>query len=100
MAITIFLALNGLAVAFLLCVVVNFWKEGHKAKNTDRKCAEEYVRREETDMIVVTYPISLSTQGDLSVIPFRGRDRYSDKPAVRMPTYGTPQDPVKRFSTR
>lgn len=97
---TIFLMLNGIGVVFLLYVLANFWKEGHKAKNTDRKCAEEYGRREETDMIVVTYPISLSTQGGLSVIPFRGRDRYSDKPAVRMPTYGTPQEPVKRFSTR
>ena len=45
MAITIFLILNGLGVAFLLYVLANFWKEGHRPKNDARKYAAEFGQR-------------------------------------------------------
>lgn len=97
---TIFLLLNGIGVVFLLYALANFWKEVHSPKNNARNCATKYGRRQRADKIVVIYPISHSAQGGLSVIPFRGRDRYSDKPAGRMPPLGTPQERVKRISTR
>jgi hypothetical protein len=100
MTITIFLVLNGLGVVFLLYVLGNFWKEGHRAKNVDRKYAMEFGRRDWADVFVVTHPISHSAQGGLSAIPFQARDRYSDKPAPRATSSVTHEAPVRRFSTR
>ena len=97
---TIFFLLNGLGVVFLLYVLANFWKEGHKPKNNARKYAAEYRRRDWANVVVVTHPISHNAQGGLSVIPFRVRDRNSDKPAQRMTLHGTPDAPVRRFSTK
>jgi len=97
---TIFLMLNGLGVVFLLYVLANFWKEGHRPKNNARRYAAEYGWRDWADVIVVTHPISHSAQGGLSVVPFQARDRYSDKPAHSTAPYGTPEVPVRRVSTR
>jgi hypothetical protein len=84
MAMTIFFLLNGMGVVFLLYVLANFWKEGHRPMNNAPKYAAEYGRRDWANAVVVTHPISNSAQGRLSVIPFRPRDRYSDKPARRV----------------
>ena len=100
MAMTIFLVLNGLGVVFLLYVLGNFWKEGHQAKNVDRKYATEFGRRDWADVFVVTHPISHSAQGGLWVIPFQPRDRFSNRPAHRTTSSVTPEVPVRRFSTR
>jgi hypothetical protein len=100
MAMTIFFLLNGLGVVFLLYVLANFWKEGHQSKNNARSHATEFGRRDWSDVIVVTYPISHNAHGGLSVIPFRERDRFSDKPAHKMTPYGTPEVPARRISTR
>jgi hypothetical protein len=81
---TIFLALNGLGVFFLLYVLAHFWKEGRRSQQLARKYAAEFERRDIADVIVVTHPISHSAQGGLSVIPFRPRDRYGDKTADRV----------------
>jgi hypothetical protein len=70
MAMTIFLVLNGLGVVFLLYVLANFWKEGHRPKKNARKYAAEFGSRDWVDVVVVTHPISHSAQGGLSVIPF------------------------------
>src|ERR1700730_1926595 len=100
MAMTIFLALNALGVVFLLYVLGNFWREGPQPKNNARKYAPEFGRRDWINVAVVTHPISHNAQGSLSVIPFRVRDRNSDQPAQRMTSHGTPDAPVRRFSTK
>jgi hypothetical protein len=100
MAMTIFYLLNGLGVVFLLYVLANFWKEGQRPKNDARKDTAELGRRDWADVIVVTFPISHSAQGGLSVLPFPGRDRESDNSAHRTPSDGTPELTVRRSSTR
>ena len=100
MAMTIFFLLNGLGVVFLLYVLANFWKEGRRSMNKSRKNAVELGQRDWADLGVVTHPISHTAQGGLSVIPFRARDRFSDKPAHRMNPCGTPEVPVRWISSR
>ncbi len=97
---TIFLLLNGVGVVFLLYVLANFWKEGHRSNNNARKYPAEYGWRDWANVVVVTHPISHSAQGGLSVIPFRHADRHSDKPARRTISNGAPEMPVRRFSTK
>ena len=84
MVMTIFMALNGLGVAFLLYVLANFWKEGRRPENNARKYATEFEQRDWADVVVITHPISHSAQGGISVIPFRPLDRYGDKHAHRV----------------
>ena len=97
---TIFYLLNGLGVVFLLYVLANFWKEGHRPKNNARKYAAEVGRRDWADVVIVTHPISHCAQGGLSVIPFRGRDRYSDNAAYRTTPDGRPELTARWISTR
>jgi hypothetical protein len=73
MSTTIFLALNGLGVVFLLYVLANFWKEGHRPLNEKRGDVMEFRGRNWSDVVVVTHPISLSAQCGVSVIPFQAR---------------------------
>jgi len=100
MTMTIFLALNGLGVVFLLYVLVNFWKEGQRPMNNARKYAAEFGYRDWADLLVVTHRIPHSAQGGLSVIPFRARDRYIGKQAHATTTRETYEVPVRRISTR
>jgi hypothetical protein len=99
MATTIFLLLNGLGVVFLVFVLANFWMEGRRPKSNARKYAAEYGRRDWINAAIVTHPIN-NAQGGLSVIPFRVSGRNSDKQAHTMILNGTPDAPVKRFSTK
>ena len=73
MSITIFLIVNGLGVVFLVYVLANFWKEGHRPKDDARKRATEFGRGDREEQIVMTHPVSHSAQGGISVIPFRPR---------------------------
>jgi hypothetical protein len=75
MATTIFLVLNGLGVVFLLYVLANFWKEGHRPMNGEWKDVMEFRGRNWADVVVVNHPISLSAKGDVSVLPFQARNR-------------------------
>jgi hypothetical protein len=100
MAMTIFLVLNGLGVIFLVYVLANFLKEGRRPSNHTRKYAGEFRRRDWIEVAVVRHPSSHNAQGGLSVIPFRVRDRSSDKQAHTMTLNGTPVVPVSRFSTK
>lgn len=81
---TIFLVLNGLGVAFLLYVLVNFWKEAHRSENNAREHVMDFDQRDWADMAVMTHPISHSAQGGVSVIPFRTRDQHRGKTAHRV----------------
>ena len=100
MAMTIFFLLNGMGVVFLLYVLVNFWKEGHRQKKNARKYAAEFGRRDWADVNVVTHPISRSAHGGFSVIPFHARDRnLGGKPAHRTAAREAIEIPVRRIST-
>ena len=74
MSTTIFLVLSGLGVIFLMYVLANFWKEGHRPMNDERNDVMEFRGRNWADVVIVTHPISLSAQGGVSVIPFQARD--------------------------
>jgi hypothetical protein len=101
MAMTIFLVLNGVGVAFLLYVLANFWKEGHRPKSNARKYATEIDRRDWADVFVITHPISHAAQSGISVIPFQARDRgLSDRPIHGSASRGTPDVLARRISTR
>ena len=101
MAMKIFFVLNGMGVAFLLYVLANFWKEGHRPKSNARKYAMEFGRRDLADVFVVTHPISHAAQGGISVIPFQARDRgLSDRPIHSTASRGTPEVPARWISTR
>jgi hypothetical protein len=100
MAMTIFLALNALGVVFLLFVLGNFWREERRPTNNARKYAAEFGRRDWIDVAVVTHPISHNAQNGLSVIPFRALNRKSNEQFQGMTLNGTPDAPVRRFSTK
>jgi hypothetical protein len=98
---TIFLALDGLGVVFLLFVLTNFWREGHRPRNNVRKYAAEFGERECSCVAVMARPISHNAQGGLSVIPFQARKlalggRLDRKPAARKAI----EMPLRRISTR
>ena len=97
MALTIFLVLDGMGVVFLLAVLANFWKEGHRPRNNGRKYAAEYRRRNWAEADVATHSISPSAQGSPSVIPFRTRGLHSDK---RTTSCETSAASVRRISIR
>jgi hypothetical protein len=100
MSMTIFLMINGLGVAFLLYVLANFWKEGHRPQSNTRKDATQFRQRDWADVFVLTHPVSHSAQGGISVLPFQARDRHGDNPARRAASSVTQDAPVRRFSTR
>jgi hypothetical protein len=70
MAIHVFLTLCGLSVAFLVYVLVQFWKAERRSP-----CGDEPVmvgsHRWNPNLIVVTHPISLSAHGGISVMPLQ-----------------------------
>jgi hypothetical protein len=68
MAITIFLLLNGLGVVFLFYVLVNFWIEGQRPRNTSQYSWES-LRKGAADVFILTLPISHRGGGGLNVIP-------------------------------
>jgi hypothetical protein len=102
MAITIFLALNGLAIAFLLYVLANFWNEGHPPKNGPRPTPETEAKwRDWADVAVITHPISPAAHGGLAVIPFAvtGREISVERRAA-LPAGKTRDLAAKRLSTK
>lgn len=76
---TIFLVLNGVGVVFLLYVLANFWKEGHRDGHQNENArwwpATDFGMREPAELVVISHPISRALQGGLSVIPFQARRR-------------------------
>jgi len=98
---TIFFALNSVGVVFLLYVLANFWKEGHRRKSNATTYAAEFGQHDWADVTVVTRPISHTAQGGVCVIPFHSqRQELRDKSSREAISRGTPDWPVKRISTR
>ena len=90
---TIFLVLNGMGLVFLLYVLANFWKEGHRLVSNVQKNAIQFRSNEGAHLLVVTHPISRSAKEIDSVIPFQAQERIVGKPAYRAAS-------IARFHTR
>jgi len=59
MAMMLFTLLNGLGVVFLMYVLVQFWKEGHRSKQSEaRERVIEFSVESKPTVDVVTRPIS------------------------------------------
>jgi len=79
MAIVIFTALNGMGVTFLLYVLAQFWKEGHRLrKGARRRFAAEFSEENKPQIFVVTHPISHSAYGGLSIVPMKACENNQD----------------------
>jgi hypothetical protein len=113
MAMLIFTVLNGLGVVFLVYVLAQFWREGHRPKNAGTwQHAIEFSEKSKPEVIVVTHPISgglqvepapvsHSAQAGLSVVPLQARGRsLQGKEVHRDFADGASEMPMKRFSTR
>ena len=70
MAIHVFLSLCGLSVAFLVYVLVQFWREEHRNPGGDEPVMV-FSRKWNPNLVVVTHPISLSAHGRISVMPLQ-----------------------------
>jgi hypothetical protein len=98
---TIFLALNGLGVVFLLYVLAGFWKEGHRPKRNNEESEAEFGGRDWTDVIVTTHPISPYAQGGTSVIPFLARGgQRAGKLSQESASHEISAFPARRISIR
>ena|SRR5271165_567599 len=98
---TIFLVLNGMGVVFLLYVLANFWKEGHRTGDKGPLYAREFGWRDRAEVFVIKKPISNSEQGALSVIPFHARNReLSGRQAGNTGGREGTQAPVRLVSAR
>jgi hypothetical protein len=126
MAMMLFTLLNGLAVVFLVYVLVQFWKEGHRSEQPDaRDRVIEFAVERKPTVVVVTRPISaelqvadapkpelwrrrvepapvsLSAHSGLSVVSNRAPlTRLQSGPIQRNAAGGTAEMPVKRYSSR
>jgi hypothetical protein len=101
MAMTIFLALNGLGIVFLLYVLANFWMEGHRPNNDARKFVTEFGERDWSDVAFVTHPISRSARSGTPVIPFQTRSQeLGGKPSRKQDAPRAKDIPLRRISTR
>ena len=97
MAIHVFLSLCGLSVAFLVYVLVQFWREEHRNPGGDEPVMV-FSRKWNPNLVVVTHPISLSAHGGISVIPLQpqshvpatekdcggGEARVLEMPSIRL----------------
>jgi hypothetical protein len=62
MALMIFTALNVLGVGFLVYVLVQFWKEGHKSEGANRLRNRMSAYGARPKVVVVTAPITTETR--------------------------------------
>jgi hypothetical protein len=102
MAMMLFTLLNGLGVVFLVYVLVQFWKEGHRSKQFDaRERVIEFAVERKPTVVVVTHPISLNAHGGLSVVSRQARmDGLLDSQIHRDSADNAAEMPVKRYSSR
>ena len=102
MAMMIFTMLNGVGVAFLVYVLVHFWKEGRqsKASGLGRRVVE-FSNGRSADVLVITHPITQSGQGGLSVISMKSTVRGQKETQVNPGTADRVVEmPMRRCSTR
>jgi len=98
---TIFLILNGVAVVFLLYVLANFWKDGHRPKNRIQESTIEPLRQNKADVIVMRPPVSHSAKRVRFVIPQQAIAHGLGGGSVLKPVgHGATGTPVRRISTK
>jgi hypothetical protein len=101
MAMMLFTLLNGLGVVFLVYVLVQFWKEGHRSEQPDASGSviEFSVERKPT-VVVVTHPISNNAHSGLSVVSSRARlSSLQDGPIHGSAAAEADEMPVRRYSS-
>ena len=102
MAMTLFTILNGLGVVFLMYVLVQFWKEGHRpVKPAARDRAIEFPVKDRPTVLVVTHPVSHCAHGGLSVVSSEvWRSGLQDRQLHRDSPDGADETLLKRSSAR
>src|SRR5882672_10961117 len=113
MAMMLFTALNGLGVVFLVYVLIQFWKEGHRQmRPAPRDRAIEFSMEDRPTVLVVTHPLSGGLQvepapvshfahGGLSVVSRQVRlSGLQDRQLHRDPADGADETLLKRSSAR
>jgi hypothetical protein len=102
MAMMLFTALNGLGVVFLVYVLIQFWKEGHRQmRPVPRDRAIEFSMEDRPTVLVVTHPISNFAHGGLSVVSRQVRlSGLQDGQLHQDPPDGADETLLKRFSAR
>ena len=102
MAMTLFTILNGLGVVFLVYVLVQFWKEGHRQmRPVPRDRAIEFSMEDRPTVLVVTHPISHFAHGGLSVVSSEvWRSGLRDRQLHRDSPDGADETLLKRSSVR
>jgi len=101
-AMMIFAVLNGLGVVFLVYVLVQFWKEGHRRMKpaTSGRVIELSVKDGPT-VLVVTHPVSHCAHGGLSVVSSEvWRSGLQDRQLHRESPDGADETLLKRSSAR
>lgn len=69
MAMTLFMEICGLGVIFLMYVLVQFWKEGHRSmRQSARSQVIEFAAKSKPTVVVVSHPISERAHAGLSVV--------------------------------
>ena len=99
---TLFTILNGLGVVFLVYVLVQFWKEGHRpVKPAAKDRAIEFPVKDRPTVLVVTHPVSHCAHGGLSVVSSElWRSGLQDRPLHRDSPDGADETILKRSSAR
>ncbi len=102
MAMMLFTALNGLGVVFLVYVLIQFWKEGHRPmRAAPRDRASEFSMKDRPTVLVVTHPISHFAYGGLSVVSRQVRlSDLEDRQLHRDSPDGADETLLKRSSAR
>ena len=101
-AMMIFAVLNGLGVVFLVYVLVQFWKEGHRPiKPAMRDRLIEFPMKDSPTVLVVTHPVSHCAHGGLSVVSSEvWRSGLQDRQPHRESPDGADETLLKRSSAR
>jgi hypothetical protein len=104
MAMFIFVLMNGVGVAFLLYVLVNFWKEGKRANyRAARSCGHLYMDSAKSEVLVATHPLAVEPDrvNKHAVIRFHTlEDGVREKQVARNPVEGAEIISIRRFPSK
>jgi hypothetical protein len=102
MAMMLFTVLNGLGVVFLVYVLIQFWKEGHRPlESALRHKVIESAEKDTPTVVVVTHPISHFAHSGLSVVSRQVRlSDLEDRQLHRDSPDGADETLLKRSSAR
>jgi hypothetical protein len=96
MAINIFLLLDCIGLVFLIYVLVNFWKEGRRYKNSGHP-EVQVAEINRGDGIVVLPPVFLYPKDHNSAIPFPARYRQINLSVEQQKEFAQPIEIQRRL---